>query len=134
MNSLFSRNSIRQMAGGWYFEKAFLEKLVNIRFSENGTGDSYSSFSNVWQCDRNKNKWISSNKEKRALILFIYLETFFFYLGFLSQTFHDHSFKTAGKGEGYFFNSSLTLPPASWRLINYSAITEESSFLHIASS
>ena len=36
---------------------------------------------------------------------------FFFYLGFLSQTFTIHG--TAGEGGGYLFNSSLPLPPAS---------------------
>ena len=36
---------------------------------------------------------------------------FFFYLGFLSRTFTIH--RTAGEGEGYLFNSSLPLPPAS---------------------
>ena len=36
---------------------------------------------------------------------------FFFFLGFLSRTFTIH--RTAGKGEGYLFNSSLLLPPAS---------------------
>ena len=43
--------------------------------------------------------------------LFIY---FFFYVGFLSRTFTNHS--TAGKGGGYFINSSLPLPPASQTL------------------
>ena len=37
---------------------------------------------------------------------------FFFFLGFLSRTFTFH--RTAGKGEGYLFNSSVLLPPASW--------------------
>ena len=36
---------------------------------------------------------------------------FFFYLGFLSQTFTIH--KIAGEEGGYLFNSSLPLPPAS---------------------
>ena len=36
---------------------------------------------------------------------------FFFYLGFLSRTFTIH--RTAGEGGGYFFKSSLPLPPAS---------------------
>ena len=36
---------------------------------------------------------------------------FFFFLGFLSRTFTFH--RTAGKGEGYLFNSSVLLPPAS---------------------
>ena len=35
----------------------------------------------------------------------------FFFLGFLSRTFTFH--RTAGKGEGYLFNSSVLLPPAS---------------------
>ena len=39
---------------------------------------------------------------------------FFFYLGFLSQTFTIH--KTAEEGGGYFFNSSLPLLPASQKL------------------
>ena len=37
-----------------------------------------------------------------------------FYLGFLSQTFTNH--RTAGKAGGYFFNSSLPLPPVSQSL------------------
>ena len=39
---------------------------------------------------------------------------FFFYLGFLSQTFTFHG--TAGEGGGFLFNSSLPLPPASQAL------------------
>ena len=39
---------------------------------------------------------------------------FFFYLGFLSRTFANHS--TAGEGGGHFFFSSLPLPPASQTL------------------
>ena len=38
----------------------------------------------------------------------------FFYLGFLSRTFTIH--RTAGEGGGYFFKSSLPLPPASQTL------------------
>ena len=52
---------------------------------------------------------------------------FFFYLGFLSWTFTIH--RTAGEGGGYFFKSSISLPPASRTLI-----TAESSPLHIANS
>ena len=50
---------------------------------------------------------------------------FFFYVVFLSRTFTNH--RTAGKGGGYFINSSLPIPPASQTL------TAESSPLHIAS-
>ena len=39
---------------------------------------------------------------------------FFIYLGFLSRTFTNH--RTAGEGEGHFFNFSLPLPPASQTL------------------
>ena len=39
---------------------------------------------------------------------------FFFYLGFLSQTFANY--RTAGEGRGHFFNPSLPLPPASQAL------------------
>ena len=39
---------------------------------------------------------------------------FFFYLGFLSQTFTNH--RTAGEGRGHFFNSSVPLPTASQTL------------------
>ena len=39
---------------------------------------------------------------------------YFFHLGFLSQTFMTH--RTAGKGPGYLFNSSLPLPPTSQTL------------------
>ena len=38
----------------------------------------------------------------------------FFYLSFVSRTFT--SLRTAGKGVGYPFNSSLTLPPNSQTL------------------
>ena len=41
----------------------------------------------------------------------IYVNVFFFYLGFLSRTFSNH--RTAGEGGGHFFDSSLPLPPAS---------------------
>ena len=37
---------------------------------------------------------------------------FLFYLGFLSPTFTMQT--TAREEEGYFFNSSLPLPPSSW--------------------
>ena len=39
---------------------------------------------------------------------------FFFSVVFLSQTFMIH--RTAGEGGGYFFNTSLLLPPASQAL------------------
>ena len=39
------------------------------------------------------------------------VRVFFFFLGFLSRIFKIH--RTAGKGEGYLFNSSLLFPPAS---------------------
>ena len=39
---------------------------------------------------------------------------FFFYLGFLSQTFTNY--RTAGEGGEHFINSSLPLPPASQTL------------------
>ena len=42
---------------------------------------------------------------------------FFLYLGFLPQPFTNHW--TAGKGGGYFFNSSLPLPPVSRTLRHY---------------
>ena len=42
------------------------------------------------------------------------LDIFFFCLGFLSRTFTNH--RTAGEGGGYFFNSSLPLPPVSQTL------------------
>ena len=40
--------------------------------------------------------------------------SFFFYLGFLSRTFMIN--RTAGEGGGYFFRSSLPLPPVSQTL------------------
>ena len=40
--------------------------------------------------------------------------TFFFYLDFISRTRTIH--RTAGEGGGYFFNSSVPLPPASQTL------------------
>ena len=39
---------------------------------------------------------------------------FFFYLGFLSQTFMIY--KTAGEGGGNFFDSGLPVPPPSQKL------------------
>ena len=42
---------------------------------------------------------------------------FFFYLGFLFQTFTIH--RTAGEGWGYFFKSSLSLPSASQTFRHY---------------
>ena len=38
------------------------------------------------------------------------IDSFFFYLGFLSRTFANH--RTAGEVGGHFFNSSLPLPHA----------------------
>ena len=40
-----------------------------------------------------------------------FLSFFIFYVGFLSRGFTNH--RTVGEGAGYFFNSSLTLPPVS---------------------
>ena len=60
------------------------------------------------------------------------IEDFCFYLGFLSQTFVNH--RTAGEGGGYFFNSSLPLPPASQTRSTGWAITAESPPPHIANS
>ena len=51
--------------------------------------------------------------KKIKTVLFILLlakPKFFFYLGFLSQTFMNH--RTAGEGGGYLFNSPLPFPPA----------------------
>ena len=45
------------------------------------------------------------------MYIYIYI---YIYLGFLSQTFTNH--RTAGKGGGYFFNSSIPLLPASQTL------------------
>ena len=45
---------------------------------------------------------------------FFWFFCFFSYLGFLSQPFTNH--RTAGKGGGNFFNSSLPLPTASQTL------------------
>ena len=44
----------------------------------------------------------------------VVVEMFVFNFGFLSRTFTIYS--TSGEGEGYFFNSSIPLPPASQTL------------------
>ena len=54
--------------------------------------------------------WIWSWRKTKVF----YESFFFFYLGFLSRTFTIHG--TAWEGEGYLFNSSLPLPPASQAL------------------
>ena len=54
----------------------------------------------------------------------------FFLSGFLSRPFTNH--RTAGEGDGHFFNSSLPLPPASLEISL--AITADNSPLHIGSS
>ena len=46
-----------------------------------------------------------------ALTTLLFTPFAFFYLGFLSRPFTNHS--TAGEGGRHFFNSSLPLPPAS---------------------
>ena len=51
-----------------------------------------------------------SNKKK----LESHKRVFFIYLGFLSRTFTNH--RTAGEGEGHFFNFLLPLPPTSQTL------------------
>ena len=70
----------------------------------------------------------------RGLSFFEILEVWgiLFLSGFFSRTFTIH--KTAGEGEGYFFNSFLPLPPTSQTLRHKPTITAESSILHIASS
>ena len=58
---------------------------------------------------------------------------FFFCLGFLSLTFTTH--RTAGEGEGYSFNSSLPLRPASERYLDISRVIVANSLpLRITSS
>ena len=77
----------------------------------------------VWRQNKNQAiKYIQKIQDKTIQILnfkwkndsvnplFIY----FFYLDFLSQPFTNH--RTAGEGGGYFFNSSLPLPPTSQTL------------------
>ena len=44
----------------------------------------------------------------------LYNNFFFFYMGFLTQTFMIH--RTAGEGGGYLFNSSIPLSPTSQTL------------------
>ena len=64
-----------------------------------------------------RNQYIQGNpkiKFYRDNKSFNFLFCFFFYLGFLSQPFTNH--RTAGKGGGHFFNSSIPLPPASQTL------------------
>ena len=56
---------------------------------------------------------LSKNEKKKS---FSGEYFFFFHLSFLSGTFT--SLRTAGEGGGYFFNSSLLLPPASQALRN----------------
>ena len=51
---------------------------------------------------------------EHLIILTSNFQTFFFYLGFFSQTFANH--RTAGKGGRHFFNSSLPFPSASQAL------------------
>ena len=51
---------------------------------------------------------------QRQFFVCLFVCLFFFYLGFLSRTFTNHW--TAGEGGGYFFNSSLPLPPSSQTL------------------
>ena len=59
--------------------------------------------------------------------------SFFFYLGFLLRTFTIH--KTAAKGGGYLFNSSLYYSYPLCRHLNISRVTTaENSPLHVASS
>ena len=55
--------------------------------------------------------FIGKGSLKKEEILFYFFLIVFFYLGFLSRT-----FTTAGEGGGYFFDSSLPLPPASQTL------------------
>ena len=57
-------------------------------------------------------KSFQTGEPEQVLLLFIYL--FFSYLGFLSRTFMIH--RTAGEGESYLFNYSLSLPPTSQTL------------------
>ena len=48
------------------------------------------------------------------IIIMWLLRYYYFYLGFLSRIFTDH--RTAVEGGWHFFNSSLSLPPASQTL------------------
>ena len=54
---------------------------------------------------------IEKKLAKNLGLLYIYI---YIYLGFLSRIFTNH--RTAGEGEGHFFNSSLPLLPASQTL------------------
>ena len=75
---------------------------------------------------------LSWKNQKDSISSVISYRLFFFYLGFLLQSFANHG--TAGEGGGHFFNSLLPLPSASQTLSVSRAITAESSLLHIGSS
>ena len=78
--------------------------------------EDHSRFFNIKKSEREYYRWKTLGKlllrpKPCGAGTFIY---FFFYLGFLSRTFTIH--RTAGIGGGYFFNSSVPLPPASQTL------------------
>ena len=62
----------------------------------------------------NKKHWLLASGEPLHNGQLVKIYSFLFYSGFLSRTFTIHV--TTREGGGYFFNSSLPLPPASQTL------------------
>ena len=73
-------------------------KTLNVKLSNSQLNKLKSGIKNGTE--------ITSNLSTNVIVFFF----FFFCLGFLSRPFTNH--RTAGEGGGYFFNSSLPLPPA----------------------
>ena len=73
--------------------------MFSLLHSSRCTGDAFRTLPNIY------NKVFCQNSKQLFL---------FFYLALLSPTFTNY--RTAGEGGGHFFNSSLSLPPASQTL------------------
>ena len=68
----------------------------------------------IWEKDAVKNvSYLKTGRNPlKSCVQTVTLYDFaFFYQGFLSQAFTNH--RTAGEGDGFFSNSTLSLPPAS---------------------
>ena len=101
-------------------------------FSKTQLGDCFWSLTLGRDYRTKRFDLILSTKNFSLTLLTKCRHIFFFYLGFLLRTFTNH--RAAEEGGGYFFNSSLPLPPLHGRLGISRAIAAGSSPLRIASS
>ena len=92
-----------------------INRFVHISFDLKNGVDGWAEAKSIWNIFvKKKHTYCFILNSEAGTDQLIQSCFFFFYLGFLSQTFTNH--RTAGKGGGHLFSSSLPLPPASQTL------------------